>query len=382
MYDHGLVELALGNTHRAFEISCELLEENEKYQKESAVDFSKAECAYHLGLTYSQALNYSKAIEFLSQSIQKDPTNQSAYLERAIAYFETNQLDNALCDYAHIESANMLKPPTSADNALFSQGFLLGAPQGLSDGFREIPISLWYSLRGVGQLLWAGVSDPIAVPQKMIDATTRVVEYLKTKDLETLAEQLAPEMAELVNDWDNYDSKTRGEKSGYLLGKYGVSLLASCGSAKAVTAYQELRKTNALCLMETMVSSQVKSRILSELAERTAQNRNAFFSNAKIVMDKQGKHIEGHRNFDLNPENPKSIWTHPNADMLLKKHAGKGIPDGNTIPGTAGCKEIVDCGEIIGFHVDKKTGIRTPTSWCKIHYDKDGGAHMVPYLKK
>lgn len=380
LYDHGLVELALGNTYSAFQLSLELLEKNDSLPKDRAIDFSRAECAYNLGLTYAQALNYSKAIEYFSQSLQKDPTNQDAYLERAIAYFETNQLEKALDDYNRLKSLKTLVPPKSEDNILFSQGFLLGAPQGLADGFREIPGSLWYSLRGIGQLLWTGVSDPIAVPQKMIDTTNRIVEYLKTQDVQTISEHLAPEMAELIKNWDHYDSKTRGEKSGYLLGKYGVSLLASCGSAKAVAVYQELKKTNALCLMETMASSQENHRALVALAARTAENRAAFFAKAKISKDKQGKHIEGHQNFKQDPKKSKSIWTHPNADILLKKHAGKGIPWGNTIPGTAGYKEIVDCGEIVGFHVDQKTGRKTPTTHGKIHYDKGGEAHIVPYL--
>ena len=42
-------------------------------------------------------------------------------------------------------------------------------------------------------------------------------------------------------------------------------------------------------------------------------------------------------------------------------------------------KEIVDFGKIIGDCVDLKTGAKTPTTWGKIHYSKDG-VHIVPYI--
>ena len=46
------------------------------------------------------------------------------------------------------------------------------------------------------------------------------------------------------------------------------------------------------------------------------------------------------------------------------------------IPGSPNYKEIVDFGEFIGYDVDKK-GIKTATTWGKIHYSKKG-AHIVP----
>lgn len=45
-------------------------------------------------------------------------------------------------------------------------------------------------------------------------------------------------------------------------------------------------------------------------------------------------------------------------------------------------EERVDCEEIIGFDVDRVTGVKTPTSFCKIHYNRDGGAYLIPYVPK
>ena len=46
--------------------------------------------------------------------------------------------------------------------------------------------------------------------------------------------------------------------------------------------------------------------------------------------------------------------------------------------GSMGYRELVDFGEVIGFHFSKKPPhIRTKTSFGQIHYAKDG-VHIVP----
>jgi hypothetical protein len=43
----------------------------------------------------------------------------------------------------------------------------------------------------------------------------------------------------------------------------------------------------------------------------------------------------------------------------------------NAAPGTPGYKELVDFGELIGYHVNEITGTKTPTPWGTIHYSKN-----------
>ena len=84
----------------------------------------------------------------------------------------------------------------------------------------------------------------------------------------------------------------------------------------------------------------------------------------------------GHKNYI--PTENRSIFTHPNPEQLLEKHAGKGHPENMKKFGEAGYKETVDFGTEIGYAVDQDTGKRTLTTRGKIHYDKNGGAHIVP----
>jgi Bacterial toxin 50 len=84
-----------------------------------------------------------------------------------------------------------------------------------------------------------------------------------------------------------------------------------------------------------------------------------------IHIGKQGKHVPGHNNFQPG----RSELTHPEPQKLL---------DRGTVTGARhGTKEVVDFGEEIGVHFDQG-GIRTPTTRGTIHYDSQGGAHIVP----
>ena len=83
--------------------------------------------------------------------------------------------------------------------------------------------------------------------------------------------------------------------------------------------------------------------------------------------------------FDVNNKNfvkGKSILyiSAEEAQELLNEFAGKG-----EMAPKCTYKEIVNFGKVIGESINDKTGIRTPTTWGKIHYGKKG-AHIVPYL--
>lgn len=94
--------------------------------------------------------------------------------------------------------------------------------------------------------------------------------------------------------------------------------------------------------------------------------------NKGIHSDRQGKHIEGHKNYILG----KSIFsgTIKDASDLIQKYSGKGVPAGVG-------KERVDFGKVIGYYVDKETGKKYPTTMGIIHSSKNG-KHIVPSKPK
>jgi filamentous hemagglutinin len=118
---------------------------------------------------------------------------------------------------------------------------------------------------------------------------------------------------------------------------------------------------------------------LERLAYEASEQRDRFFKNAKIHEDKQGKHIVGHRNYQLQTSSDlqPSILKHQDPEKLLREHAGKGSSNKSFKHGD-GYKEVVDFKEYIGECFDAEAKQYVPTTRGTIHYDKIGGAHIVP----
>ena len=99
--------------------------------------------------------------------------------------------------------------------------------------------------------------------------------------------------------------------------------------------------------------------------------------NIRVNVGRQEKHIPTKNNYEnaLKQGRKPSIFngTAEDAQKLIDEFAGKGEML------KCGYKEKVNFGKIIGDCVNERTGIKTPTTWGKIHYSKDG-VHIVPYL--
>ncbi len=160
-------------------------------------------------------------------------------------------------------------------------------------------------------------------------------------------------------------------------GKYGVEVFAGTGFIKCTKAYKRLKKVNNLLTFEAMAISEKNKALITLEAARKAQARKEILqsANLKIQWDKQGKHLQSHKNFL--PLANKSILQHPNPQKLVTDFSGKGVKVGNVQPGTSGYKELVNFGEFIGYVVDRTTGEKAATTWGKIHYAQDG-VHIVP----
>ena len=87
----------------------------------------------------------------------------------------------------------------------------------------------------------------------------------------------------------------------------------------------------------------------------------------------QGKHVPGHNNYD--PGKNRSILTADPEELMSRSGTGRSMRD-IPIP-EPGSREMIDFGEVIGYHVDPSTGTQTPTQWGWITYGKNGG-HIVP----
>ena len=94
-----------------------------------------------------------------------------------------------------------------------------------------------------------------------------------------------------------------------------------------------------------------------------------------VINDHQKKH---HRDGEKGYIEGRSWMTHPDPQALLDAYKGTGTPYNKIPEGQPGFSEFFDTGgEIIGIHRDQDTGIETPTTRGRIHYNKFG-AHIVP----
>ena len=238
---------------------------------------------------------------------------------------------------------------------------------------------------GLSQGLWAFAQHPIHVSQELVSAVQACSQYLKESTSEEIFQQLAPEAADLVSRWDEYSDTQRGEIAGALIGTYGVEIFGCMGALKGVKYFNELKTANRALTLETMASNPVNKAIITQKAVESAERRAFVRSKKKleIRMDSQNKHIVGTNSYNVLKKKNKnpSILEHPDPQALVYKYAGTGIKEGPAIPGTAGYKEVVNCGEFVGYDVHPQTGVKTATTWVKIHYAKDS-VHIVPTLPR
>lgn len=330
------------------------------------------------GRLLSESLSYDEAIVSLTKALQKDPKNIDAYFERAMAYFEKGDFSKALSDYLasgfhpQLVDSKKIGP---LHYASFGQGVALGIANGGHDSVSEFIPSLLASLRGISKGIWALVSHPIAVSQDMIECSHACLEFVKDHTTKELLGKIVPELQECIKKWDQLDDGAKGRYIGYVMGKYGIDIFIGSGSVKAIQLYRNLRKANALMTLESAATSPTLAHEISEQSLKQKTIRESLVKSFKLEWDKQGKHVQGHRNYL--PEKNKSILTHPDPQKLIDNFAGTGLKDSSHLPGKPGYKELVDFGEIIGYDVHPGTGQMTPTTWGKIHYSKNG-VHIVP----
>lgn len=259
-------------------------------QAAEVFDQLKAEIFLLDGQLHSELGLYQEAIASLCRAIEQDPKNLEAKIERATAYFETGQWDLALSDYLNVKSSVDLRPITEEILVEFSKGLSQGAAEGFINAAHDWIPSLMATASGAGNLLWAGVCDPLHVPQKLAHATFELFNYLSSTNLAKIAEVLEPEVYQLLSEWKQLDSYQRGDLSGKILGKYGFNFFSGAAVVKgihAVKSLREVKKANQLFTLELISREELtKQQILeksSQLQLTRAEAINKFKNDEEFL---------------------------------------------------------------------------------------------------
>lgn len=361
---------------------------------------------FHLvkGQAYNEAMLYENAIEELTMSIECNPDNLDAYIERAFAYFELQQIDLAVEDYKRARYFGFSNGPfpkklemtygkynsawtdqggyvvSVVDYAVLGKEFCSGVIEGASLSATEYIPNTLSTLTGIGHGLWAFACSPTKVSKNFLDSMYNLMIYIRTHSSQEILEQMVPELRELIQNWDQFSNPEKSNRMGFIVGKYGFDIFAPCACIKGIKRYQELKHANTMFTLENCLYKGKRAKILEEVVKRDGW-RKSLFKDGRIGIHwgMQEKHIPGSHNFD--PKRSKIFVSSERLELLLTEKAGTGQKIQGSLPYSPGYRERVNFGEIIGEYVKiNKNGeivSITPSSNGIIHYSKKG-MHVVP----
>jgi tetratricopeptide (TPR) repeat protein len=169
-------------------------------------------------------ISYDQAINSFTRSMEINPENSSVYLDRAYAYLESGNFDNSLKDYNHYTEQTVDAKKSNLGSCL---DFSLGVTSGLSKG-------AFYSGKELLTFATQALTHPINTGYGIYDSFSHLAELASSQKWEEFGQTLAPEVADLVRQWDNLTPKEKGERAGYIFGKYGADILLPGVGAKAL----------------------------------------------------------------------------------------------------------------------------------------------------
>lgn len=190
--------------------------------------------------------HWDQAVHNFGRVIELEPTNPLPYLERGIAHFNLGEYDRSLEDYHHfVSQTSNIRSLCAID---FGVGFVKGLPKGIYDS-------------GTGIILFFTnfVRHPFHTSEQLLDSFTLLANLVRNDEWGTIGEALAPEIHQLVTQWDTLPSTSKGELAGYAFGKYGADILTPGAlvkiGTKSIKSAQELASVckNLQIAQETLI---------------------------------------------------------------------------------------------------------------------------------
>jgi tetratricopeptide (TPR) repeat protein len=295
---------------------------------------------FQQGVIYNNKLLYDRAIKDLSSVIKschswyvpqnlsrlargnKDDSyyvtvQRNALAERALAYFETNRLGLAIQDY---ESARKLtiRPQCSwvvpmrkgasiyipKHKLEFSRGLINGHIAGAKVATTEFFPSLFDSFSGILHGLWAFACDPKDVSEEYLAAAYNVGEFVYTYGAGETIKILIPEIKELALSWNILDDYGKGEKIGYIIGKYGVEVFLPVALFRGANKVYALKRANTMLTLERCALSEANAAVIQKESAKAAAIRGNLIKDAL----KSGKILARNYNAKCHIMQEKHAW--------------------------------------------------------------------------
>lgn len=273
--------------------------------------------------------NYHQAVHDLGRAIAINPADSLSYLERGAAHFELGEYDQSLEDYQRFTS----QVQTTVSYPEFCLGFAKGLPKGVYES-------------GKGALLFLVdfVKHPIQTSKQAFNSVSTLVDLVRRDEWGSIAEALAPEVHQLIMQWDTLPSDRRGELVGYVIGKHGADILLPGALAKvaskSVKSAEELvavcknfQLTQETLLLEAAagIGNGVKIAEVIEASRKTTSLAEELgFTAREVGQLKQAGKLEttiAKRAEHLSPLMQESIALHKKAQDVLSPYVKKPMPE-------------------------------------------------------
>ena len=233
---------------------------------------------------------YEDAIKLLDEAIKQDPYEKEAYKERAFSYFELNRIDLALEDYRHVMDSKLcyrqnfqncsltIHPPVFG-NISPPLDFAKGLLHGTMLGGREGTIEFVSSVRGGLTFLWSFACSPIDVAKELIEALYEIGEFLASGRVDVLLQEALPELFECREHWDSWSEFTKGQKLGFIIGKYSIVAFYYLATPNVgIHFYNNLKRANIMAILRRY--SVTKSAHILEASAKHAKKSASILKKA------------------------------------------------------------------------------------------------------
>ncbi len=276
---HGVADLAFSTEQSVHHVNQEPSLDDLESRLQKNVVYCQGEQALKTG-------NYEQAIDHFSQAIAADPQNNEAYLQRAVAYMELEEYEHSLSDYSTYSAQETLPSKDTLSNTVdFGVGFAKGLPKGVMESGHQLAAF-------ASEL----VSHPIDTGNNVCRAFTSLAKLALSQEWATLSQSLAPEVCQLINEWNLLSSQQQGERSGYIFAKYGGDILIPGAAAKVLSKGIEGAKEIALAAKNLETAEQTLAlEALSQSAKNSLPFAKSPFANSISESENRAFRAETNR---------------------------------------------------------------------------------------
>lgn len=246
--------------------------------------------SYKMGAYDQAVLDYTNLLNY-------QPEASLPYLQRSASYCLMGDYAKSFSDFQTYTNATTSATPEKIpfDTLEFSKGFGIGLKEGCID-----------SVGGTVDFAKNLTLHPINTSVEIYKSCETLAVMCKEGEFKEIAHALAPELSELVTNWDYLESERRGELAGYAVGKYGTDIAIGNGvakvgstvakgistlknSTKQAKALSVLSQGKTLALIETAIESPKPIEIIHQAKTLPKNFYGKIAPEALDLIQKSGK---------------------------------------------------------------------------------------------